>query len=238
MPNLSPIIAALDVADGKEALACVDELSAHVDIFKVGLQLFCKEGPRVIDQIADRGKKVFVDLKLHDIPNTVIGALETLVRPGVQFITLHGFGGREMLVRAREKLMQMREANGRIETELLCVTVLTSLDDEDMQEIGIDHSAAGEVVRLGRIAVEAGIHGLVASPEEAALLRRDLGAQVVLVTPGVRLAGDEIGDQKRIATPEEAMKNGANYLVMGRSLLAQKSPAEVAKRVRASLAMV
>lgn len=235
MQNLSPIIVALDVSDPKEALHHVKTLSPQIDIFKVGLQLFTKAGMSVVDKIIDSGKKVFVDLKLHDIPNTVIGALDNIVKPGVEFVTVHGLGGREMLSCASEELAVLRRKNPEISTQLLCVTVLTSLDDEDVREVGIDHTAAGEALNLARLALTCGIKGLVASPEELGVLRQQLGQEPLIVTPGVRLGDEAPGDQKRIATPSKALAEGANFVVMGRSLLGQKDPAEAVKKVLDSI---
>lgn len=233
--TLSPLIVALDVPTGIEALKIVDLLSGHVDVFKVGLQLFTKEGPEIVDEIIRRGKRVFVDLKLHDIPNTVASALENLIKPGVDFITVHGLGGREMLASAAGALLRFREQDSKIVTKILCVTVLTSLDDDDLNEVGIDHSAAGEVLNLARLAADCGIEGIVASPEEVALIRQQLGGNLTIVTPGVRMADDDIGDQKRVATPSRAIGDGANFVVMGRSLLSHRSPADAAKKVLDSL---
>ena len=233
--TMSPLIVALDVPEATEALRAVDQLSGQVDVFKVGLQLFTKEGPGIVDEIVRRGKKVFVDLKLHDIPNTVESALENLISPGVEFLTIHGLGGREMLGSAAGILARFREQNPKISTKILCVTVLTSLDDEDLNEVGIDHSTAGEVLNLARLAIGCGIEGVVASPEEVPILRQQLGRDLVIVTPGVRMAGDDAGDQKRVATPARAIADGANFVVMGRSLITQSRPADVAKRVLESL---
>lgn len=233
--NLSPLIVALDVPARTEALKVVDQLSNQADIFKVGLQLFSKEGPEIVDEIIGRGKRVFIDLKLHDIPNTVASALENLIRPGVEFITVHGLGGREMLASAAGTLARFREQDPDIAAKILCVTVLTSMDDDNLTEVGIDHSAAGEVLNLARLATACGIEGIVASPEEVSLVRQQLGDKLLIVTPGVRMKDDEIGDQKRVATPARAIGDGANYVVMGRSLLSQRSPADAARRVLESL---
>jgi orotidine-5'-phosphate decarboxylase len=233
--NLSPLIVALDVPKGAQALKIVDELAGQIDIFKVGLQLFSSEGPDIIDEIIRRKKKVFVDLKLCDIPNTVSSALENLIRPGVEFLTIHGLGGHEMLASAAGTLAHIREQDAEITAKILCVTVLTSLDDHDLKEVGINHSAAGEVLHLARLARECGIEGVVASPEEVSILRQQLGQDLMIVTPGVRMESDEVGDQKRVATPAQAMSDGANFIVMGRSLLSQNKPADAAKKILESL---
>jgi len=233
--NLSPLIVALDVPKGAEALKIVDALADQVDVFKVGLQLYTREGPEIVDEIIKRGKRVFVDLKLHDIPNTVASALENLLKPGVEFVTVHGLGGRQMLASAAGTLAGLREKNSKISAKILCVTVLTSLDDDDLNEVGIDHSAAGEVLNLARLAIGCGIQGVVASPEEVSILRQQLGGDLVIVTPGVRMSDDDIADQKRVATPTKAIGEGANYVVMGRSLISQKNPADAARRVLESI---
>jgi orotidine-5'-phosphate decarboxylase len=233
--NLSPLIVALDVPTDVEALKIVDQLSSQVDLFKVGLQLFTKEGPQIIDEIIRRGKRVFVDLKLHDIPNTVASAIESLIRPGIAFVTVHGLGGRDMLASAAGALTELRNRDPAITSKILCVTVLTSLDDDDLNEVGIDHSAAGEVLNLARLSSGCGIEGVVASPEEVSLIRQQLGNDLVIVTPGVRMENDDIGDQKRVSTPSRAIGDGANFVVMGRSLLSQRSPADAAKKVLESL---
>lgn len=233
--TLSPLIVALDVPTAAEALKMVDQLGGQADVFKVGLQLFTQSGPEIVDEIIRRGKRVFIDLKLHDIPNTVTSALENLIKPGVEFLTVHGLGGREMLTSAAGTLARFREQDRELTAKILCVTVLTSLDDEDLNEVGVDFSAAGEVLNLARLAIGSGIEGVVASPEEVSILRQQLGQDLVIVTPGVRMSEDDVGDQKRVATPAKAIRDGANFVVMGRSLLSQKNPADAAKKVLESL---
>ena len=229
--SLSPIIVALDVDTQAEAMRHVDKLGARVDIFKVGLQLFSREGFPVVDAIISKGKKVFVDLKLHDIPNTVSHAVQALVRPGVEFLTVHASGGEEMMRAAAEALQKIRAGNDRITTRLLAVTVLTSLDENDLRQIGVDHSVAGQVLNLSRVAKQAGIVGLVASPQEVALLRSEHRHHFVIVTPGVRPASGNVQDQKRVMTPAQAMKEGSDFLVMGRSLLDTPDPQKMLQDV-------
>ena len=228
----SPVILALDVDTQAEALVWVDRLKAHVDIFKVGLQLFSREGFPVVAAIVQTGKKVFIDLKLYDIPNTVSRAVRALAQPGVEFLTVHASGGSDMLGAAATTLKDIRAKNPQVTTRLLAVTVLTSFDETDLREIGVDHSLQGQVLNLARLAKSSGVDGLVASPNEVQLLRREIGNDLVIVTPGVRLAGTDVQDQKRVMTPQAALKEGSNFLVMGRSLLEVPNPEQVLSSLR------
>ncbi len=228
-----PIIVALDVDTKTEALRLVKQLGSHVDIFKVGLQLFSREGFSVVDAIISKDKRVFVDLKLHDIPNTVANATRALAVPGVEFLTIHAAGGEEMLRAAVRTLQNGRSKNPSLSTRLLAVTVLTSLDDTDLRQIGVGHSVAGQALNLARLAVSAGVDGVVASPHEVRLIRAELGRDLILVTPGVRLETDNAQDQKRVMTPTMAMKEGSNFLVMGRSLLGASDPLQMIEKVLA-----
>lgn len=221
---MNPLIVALDVDTQADALRHVDRLGARVDVFKVGLQLFAREGFPVVDAVVAKGKRVFVDLKLHDIPNTVSHAVAALAKPGVEFLTLHASGGEEMMRAAAGALKKIRAENNSVTTRLLAVTVLTSLDDDDLRQIGVDHSVPGQVLNLSRVAKTAGMDGLVASPQEVGLLRAEHGRHFVIVTPGVRPATGAVQDQKRVMTPAQAMKEGSDFLVMGRSLLDAPDP--------------
>jgi orotidine-5'-phosphate decarboxylase len=231
----SPIIVALDVDSQKEALSWVKRLGKQIDIFKVGLQLFTREGPSVVQAIISEGKKVFLDLKLHDIPNTVAQAVRSMVQPGVEFLTLHASGGEDMLCAASESLGEIKAANPSIQTKLLAVTVLTSLDEEDLRLIGVSHSVAGQVLNLARMSKAAGIDGVVASPLEIGFLRSELGAAFLIVTPGIRSASDSLQDQKRVMTPLLALKEGSNFLVMGRSILDADKPEDEIERIHKEL---
>ena len=222
--NLSPVIVALDVNTQKEVQEWVDRLGGSVDIFKVGLQLFSREGLGVVSHLIQKKKRVFLDLKLHDIPNTVAQAVRALARPGIEFLTLHASGGVDMLEAAAEALRECKMKDSSIETRLLAVTVLTSLDDQDLREIGVAHTVTGQVLGLARLAQAAGIDGIVASPQEVQLLRSEHGSKLVLVTPGIRLAEDKTQDQKRVMTPVQALQEGSDFLVMGRSLLESAHP--------------
>lgn len=236
--RLSPIIVALDVDTQADALKSVERLATGVDIFKIGLQLFSREGIAVVAAVIARGKGVFVDLKLHDIPNTVAQAVRVLAMPGVEFLTVHASGGGDMLLAASTSLKQVRQKNPAITTKLLAVTVLTSMDEDDLRDIGVDHSVAGQVLNLARLARANGIDGVVASPQEVALLRAEHGNDLVIVTPGVRQATAEVQDQKRVMTPSQAMKEGSDFLVMGRSLLEAESPELALKAVLAEIGAI
>jgi orotidine-5'-phosphate decarboxylase len=209
-PFAEKIIVALDVATAAEALRLADLLADHVGLFKVGLQAYTAEGPALIRPLSSLGPKVFLDLKLHDIPNTVAKAVEAAGELGVRMLTLHLSGGSEMIrgaVSARSDNML-----------LLGVTVLTSSIDETLAETGITGKTGDQVLRLAHLGVAAGIDGLVASPHEARRLRAEFGEKIKIVTPGIRPAGAAAGDQKRFATPREAIEAGADYLVIGRPI--------------------
>jgi orotidine-5'-phosphate decarboxylase len=233
--KLSPIIVALDVDSKAEAVECVKRFSNHVDVFKVGLQLFSREGFPAVQSIIDAGKKVFVDLKLHDIPNTVAGAVRRFMVPGVEFLTLHASGGETMIAAAAKEVSEAKDKNPAVTTRILSVTVLTSLDDEDLRMIGFNHSAVGQVLNLSRIARRAGSHGVVASPQEVSFLRKEHGNNLVIVTPGIRPSQSGNQDQKRVMTPADAIREGSDFLVMGRSLMDAPSPEKTLQEILNSL---
>lgn len=224
------IIIALDVDSGKKALSLVNEL-ASAEIFKVGLKLFTAEGPALLQAIRDHGKRVFLDLKLHDIPNTVAGAVAMGIRHGVQMMTLHASGGQEMLARAAETAAREAEKTGFPQPLLLGVTVLTSLKDSQLQEIGFHENAAGQVLKLARLALAAGMDGIVCSPQEIELLRREIGKNYLIVTPGIRPKWAAAQDQKRIMTPSQAIAAGADYMVIGRPILQAPSPQQAFEKI-------
>ncbi|HET6332586.1 MAG TPA: orotidine-5'-phosphate decarboxylase [Polyangiales bacterium] len=208
---------ALDVASWDEAAPLVDALAGTVGVFKIGLQLFTAAGPSPIKRLRDRGSKVFLDLKLHDIPATVQHATEAALKHDVNYLTLHVSAGSEAL-RAAAKA-----ARGS-EMQLLGVTLLTSLDEVALGEIGMRGPTPEAVVRLARLAVDAGLSGLVCSPIECELIRAELGNDLLLVTPGIRPSGSSEGDQKRLATPTHAIACGADVLVVGRPIRDAKDP--------------
>ncbi len=214
---MGSVIVALDFPRGDEALSLVDDLGEAGTFYKVGLQLYTAEGPSVVKALKDRGKRVFLDLKLHDIPNTVASGVRVASQLGVDFLTLHIVGGAAMLEAARD-------AAG--ETRLLGVTVLTSLSATDLEVTWgrKDSSVVEEVGRLADLAAQYRIHGVVASPHEASLVRSMVGPEFLIVTPGIRPAGVSHDDQQRVATPSAAMAAGADYLVVGRSITRASDP--------------
>ena len=217
------LIVALDVPDAASALRLVDQLEDTCSWFKVGLELYVAAGPSVLQPIIERGHNVFLDLKLHDIPNTVAGAVRSAAKLGARMLTLHASGGPAMLSAARDALAGMTNP-----PELLAVTVLTSMDAGQLHATGVGHLPSSQVELLAKMGMEAGIRGFVCSPQEVAVLRRLTGPEGVLVIPGIRPAGAAIGDQKRIAGPADALRSGASYLVVGRPITQAPYPAEAA----------
>jgi orotidine-5'-phosphate decarboxylase len=216
------LIIALDVPTQTEALKLVRELSPQVGFFKIGLQLYTAGGPEIVRAILATGAKVFLDLKLHDIPNTVGKAVESAGRLGVQMLTIHLSGGEEMIRAA----IDGRQHN----MSILGVTVLTSASEQTLRETGVSGKISNHVLRLAKLGVTTGIDGVVASPHEIQMLRAEFGDQMKIVVPGIRPTWSEAGDQKRVMTPREAFQNGADYLVIGRPIIAHPSPrAAVAK---------
>ena len=226
----SSLIVALDVPDRVTALELARRLEGRVGVLKVGLQLFVAEGPHLVEELRDMGHAVFLDLKLHDIPNTVAGAVRSASRLGVQMLTLHTSGGRKMMEAAAAAAAQSPSP-----PLLLGVTALTSMSPEDCLSIGIARSPADWVERLARLAREAGLGGLVTSPLEAPVLRRAFGDAVRLVVPGIRRAGADAHDQARTATPAEAVRAGADYIVVGRPILQSPDPALAADAIVAEI---
>lgn len=223
------IIVALDVASRERALDLVDRLDGSADFFKVGAQLFTTVGPSLVEELKDREKSVFLDLKYHDIPNTVHGAVTAASALGVDILTVHASGGVEMLTAALE-------AAGEDGPAVLAVTLLTSLATEEVEGIfgRSPLSLVDEVVRLAGLAVQARLAGVVASVTEVKPIRRAYGSGPLVVTPGIRLPGDDPGDQTRYATPEEAARAGADYLVVGRSITGAEDPSGAFEAVRRS----
>jgi orotidine-5'-phosphate decarboxylase len=224
------IIIALDVKDKDEAAAVVSGLR-DARTFKVGLELFTAEGPALFKKLKVLRKDIFLDLKLHDIPNTVAGAARSAVRHGVQMMTIHTSGGREMMARAAEAARETAEAEKLPKPLLLGVTVLTSLKAAELAEVGMDPDVAGQVLRLAGLAKAAGMDGVVCSPQEIEIVRKEFGRELLVVTPGIRPAWAAAQDQKRIMTPAEAVANGADYLVIGRPITGALSPADAFRRI-------
>jgi orotidine-5'-phosphate decarboxylase len=214
------LIVALDLPSLEPLQTLVESLPRQINYFKVGLELFTAQGPEVLDYLQSKGKHVFLDLKLHDIPRTVARAVAAAARHKVALLTVHAGGGTQMLKAAAE-------AAGEFGTDapvLVAVTVLTSLDNNDLQELGVTRSLPSHAAALGEMAISAGIDGLVCSVHEAPAFRKQLGPDPILVTPGIRLPSGDAGDQKRIATPEMAVKAGSSFLVVGRPIAAAHDP--------------
>jgi len=218
------LIVALDVADAAVARALARRLAGEVGMFKVGSQLFTAGGPAVVRELVADGQRVFLDLKFHDIPNTVAGAVAATAGLGVSLVTVHAAGGPAMITAAAEA------ARGTA-ARVLAITVLTSLDATTLGAIGITGGVEATVLRLARLAADAGAHGVVASPHEARALRAARGAEFLVVTPGIRPAGAALGDQSRAATPGAALAAGADYLVVGRPIVAAPDPVAAARAV-------
>lgn len=224
------VIIALDVKDKEEALTLVSRLR-EASIFKVGLELFTAEGPALFKKLKVLRKSVFLDLKLHDIPNTVAGAVRSAVRLGVEMMTIHASGGRDMMAKAAEAASGEAERLKTPRPILLGVTVLTSLKNGDLREIGFPPDAAGQVLRLAGLARAAGLDGVVCSPREIELVKREFGRDFLVVTPGIRPLWAAAQDQKRIMTPGEAVERGADYLVVGRPVTGDPSPADAFAKI-------
>jgi len=220
------LIVALDVPGATEARQIVQTLGGAATTYKIGKQLFTAEGPQVVRDLVSSGRKVFLDLKFHDIPNTVAAAVKAAAELGVSMITVHASGGGKMLRAAAEAAAQSPAA-----PMILAVTVLTSLSDSDLQELGIASNVLTQALRLGALARAAGCRGLVASAQEAQELRGKLGEGFAIVTPGIRPAGSAAGDQARVVTPRDAIAAGATYLVVGRPILDAPDPAKAAEQI-------
>ena len=220
------LIVALDVPDRAAAIQAVDRLSGHVGYFKVGLEIFTREGPRLVEEIRGRGEKVFLDLKLHDIPNTVAGAVRSACKLGVQMLTLHASGGPKMLAAAGQEARSSSSP-----PLLLAVTALTSLSEAEINGLGVPGSVEQWVERLAAAARDSGIPGIVASSQELSILRSKFGNALQYVIPGIRPAGAALQDQSRAATPGEAVRAGADYIVVGRPILKASDPAKAADQI-------
>ena len=225
-----PVIVALDVPDAASALALAARLDPKLCRVKVGKELFVAAGPSVVLGLHERGFEVFLDLKFHDIPNTVAGACRSAARLGVWMLNVHASGGEAMMRAAREAVAGVQRP-----PLLIGVTILTSLGDADLAKVGFQGSAEENVIRLARLARASGLDGVVCSAREALALRKATGADFTLVTPGIRLPGAGVQDQSRTVAPVEAVKLGANYLVVGRPITQSADPAAALESIRNSL---
>jgi orotidine-5'-phosphate decarboxylase len=222
---------ALDVPDAASAARLIGQLEGNCCWFKVGMELFTAAGPAVLGPLVKRGHSVFLDLKFHDIPNTVAGAVRSAARLGVRMVNVHAAGGPAMLAAARAALDGVEDP-----PELLAVTMLTSMDSSQLKATGLDRSPSEQVGLLARMSIEAGIRGFVCSAEEVAALRALTGPEGLLVIPGIRPAGSDVADQRRIATPAEALRQGASHLVVGRPITQALDPAEAAEAILKEMA--
>lgn len=220
---VSPVLIALDFSTGDQARAMAGLLAPHVGGFKIGLELLLSEGPRMVSEIAELGRPVFADAKLHDIPNTVGGAARALGRHGARWVTVHSAGGRAMVEEAVSGLVAGADGPAGV----LVVTVLTSLDDADLASVGVDRSVGDQVETMTRLAGSAGAEGVVCSPIEIGRAR-SASTQLLIVTPGIRLGGEDTHDQKRVGTPRAALDAGADYLVVGRAITMSDDPVQKA----------
>lgn len=226
------VVVALDFAREEEALALVAQLSPTECRLKVGKEMFTLFGPQFVRQLVGQGFEVFLDLKFHDIPNTVAKAVAASAELGVWMVNVHASGGRRMMEAAKAALAPY----GDKAPLLIAVTVLTSMEQSDLAELGVTLSPAEQVLRLARLTKQSGLDGVVCSAQEAELLKRELGDEFVLVTPGIRPSGSAQGDQRRIMTPSEAVTAGADYLVVGRPITQSGEPAAVLAAINHELA--
>jgi orotidine-5'-phosphate decarboxylase len=223
MVKSDKIIVALDVPTKADALALVEQLREQISFFKIGLQLYTAEGPEIVRAVLANGAKVWLDLKLHDIPNTVARAVESATNLGVHMLTIHLSGGSEMIRAATAA----RTNN----ISILGVTVLTSATEQTLREIGLADRVEDQVLRLAKLGVEGGIDGVVASPHEIKILRTEFGHKIKIVVQGIRPIWADLGDQKRFMTPREAVEAGADYIGIGRPITAHRNPQEALKKI-------
>ena len=217
------IIVAIDTIDTSEALRLVKTIP-DAGALKLGLEYFCFNGPEGIKLISKTGAKIFLDLKFHDIPNTVSGAIKAILHLQPYMLTVHLSGGYDMLMKANDIVSEYCLKNAIKRPKILGVSVLTSLDDNDFSALGIKGGVEDQVIRLAKLAEAADLDGLVSSAKELKIIRKELGSKIILVTPGIRLMDGQVNDQKRIVTPSQAINDGANFLVIGRPITASKNP--------------
>tara|TARA_B100000927_G_scaffold196105_1_gene158349 strand:+ start:160 stop:867 length:708 start_codon:yes stop_codon:yes gene_type:complete len=223
------LIVALDVPNKNELINTLNRLPDIINWYKVGLELFIAEGPEILKILKTFGKQIFLDLKLHDIPQTVENAIKVACQYDVDMMTVHGLGGKKMLEAAANAA-----SNFKNPPKLVAVTTLTSLGDEDLNDIGISKDISSQALSLGSLAISSGIDGLVTSAFEAKVLRDEFPSSL-LITPGIRLKDDNVNDQKRVATPDFALRQGATHLVVGRSILKSNDPLFVVERIMADI---
>ncbi|TNF55501.1 orotidine-5'-phosphate decarboxylase [bacterium] len=226
------IILALDVNEYEEAIDIVKRFQDHIDIFKVGVELFTATGPKIIEEINTLGKKVFLDLKYHDIPNTVSKTARIVTELGVFMFNIHTLGGFDMMKQTAQELVKVSLKKNIERPRLLGVTILTSINQDSLtNELGINHRMATQVKHLAGLALKTGLDGVVASPQEIETVRNSCGQGFIIVTPGIRPSWASPDDQKRTMTPKEALRKGADYIVIGRAILSQSNPMKALHRI-------
>jgi orotidine-5'-phosphate decarboxylase len=230
---MDQLLVALDVDTAAEAHALADRLRGAVGGMKIGSRLFTAEGPRLVQELVAKGDRVFLDLKFHDIPNTVAGAVAAATRLGVWMVNVHAAGGAAMMTAARNAAHEEAARQSRPVPLVIAVTMLTSIDGRTLTEIGFHESMESQVERLAALAESSGLDGVVASAQEIRVIRRRCGPRFHVVTPGIRGAGDAIGDQSRTMTAADALGTGASYLVVGRPIIAATDPRAAAERIAA-----
>lgn len=229
------LIVALDVHTFSDARMLIDELGDDVSFYKVGMELFYSVGEKVLTYLNEKNKKIFLDLKLHDIPNTVAGGLCSLLQYKVSMVNVHASGGYTMMKTAKERLCDAAKRSGVEPPKIIAVTVLTSMNDDDWKKIGETEKISDRVIRLASLAKEAGLDGVVASPEEASSIRETCGDDFFIVTPGIRPIGSSVDDQSRISSPGAAIKNGATHIVVGRPIRMASDPKTATKNILAEM---
>ena len=225
------VIVACDFSSADEVYGFLEKFENEKPFVKIGMELFYAEGPQIVKKIKAMGHKIFLDLKLHDIPNTVAEGLCSLMFQGADILNVHAFGGYTMMKTAVDKLHALAEEKGVSCPKLIAVTILTSINEADWQGLGMQCTIREQVVRLAKLAKSAGMDGVVASPQEAAAIREACGPEFLIITPGVRPAGASVDDQSRIATPAAALSNGASHLVIGRPIRAAENPRAAAEMI-------
>ena len=232
MNPIDRIILALDLPDYDEAINIIKKFREEIDIFKVGSELFTAAGPKIVEEINSMGKKVFLDLKFHDIPNTASKAALAASQLGVFMLNIHIMGGLEMMKRTVDTIVRSVLKGDIVRPKILGVTLLTSIDKTVLlNELGIQHNISTHIKHLAKMAFNAGLDGVVASPQETEMIRSHFGEKFLIVTPGIRPSWSQPDDQKRTLTPKSAIRKGADYLVLGRAVMSHDNPAKALKRI-------
>lgn len=232
------LIVALDFSSLEDAKKCVLNCGSAVTYYKVGMELYYAAGNEIISFLNEQRKRIFLDLKLFDIPNTVARALKGLTRLGVDMVNVHASGGLKMMQEAAKSIREQAASLGKPAPKIIAVTVLTSMDEAGFAALNHTHTIAEQVVSLAKLAKEAGLDGVVASPKEALLIREACGSDFLIVTPGVRPAGAAVNDQSRITTPAQAIRNGANHIVVGRPVTQAENPFEAAQAIQQEISQI